>query len=104
MRVSTSRAIALGLLGRHVLRRADELAGLGEQRFSVSLLADRLGDAEVDHLHARLAVLSGHQDVRRLEIAMDDRLLMRVLHRIARLDEQLQPLLHRAASDDRRRT
>src|SRR5262249_6312473 len=48
--------------------------------------------AEVDDLRHRLAVINGYQHVRRLEIAMDDALLMRVLNRIADLDEQLEPL------------
>ena len=39
-----------------------------------------------------VAVVSVDQDVRRLEVAVDDPLLMGVLHRLADRDEQLQPL------------
>ena len=39
--------------------------------------------------------IQADQNVRRLQIAVDDPLLMRVLHGVADLDEQLEPLLHR---------
>ena len=58
---------------------------------SGQLAADGLGHAEVDDLGHRLAVDDGHQDVRRLEVAMDDALLMGVLHGLADGDEQFQP-------------
>ena len=38
-----------------------------------------------------LAVLDRHQHVRRLQVAVDDSLLVRVLHALADLHEQLQP-------------
>ena len=60
--------------------------------FSVSGWPGRLGHAEVDHLRHRLAVVQGDQDVGRLEVAVDDALLVGVLHRLADRDEQLQPL------------
>ena len=66
---------------------------LGEQRLLGQLLAGRLGHAEVDHLGDRLAVVQRDQHVRRLEVAVDDPLLMGVLHRLADRDEQLQPLV-----------
>ena len=37
---------------------------------------------------AGFVVLGRHQDVRRLEVAMDDPLLVRVLHALADVDEQ----------------
>jgi hypothetical protein len=40
----------------------------------------------------RLAVYLGHQDVRRLQVAMDDRLLVGVLDALANQNEQLQTL------------
>ena len=56
--VSTSSGVDLRLLGAHVQRRADHLTGGGcNIVFSVSLLADGLGHAEVDHLDHRLAVV-----------------------------------------------
>ena len=50
----------------------------------------RFGDAEVNHLRHRPAVLNHDEDVRRLEVAMNDALLMRMLHAVADLHEQLQ--------------
>ena len=80
------------LLGAHVQRRADELGEPGEQRLVGELSAGRLGDAEVDDLHNRFVVVKRHQHVRRLDVAMDDPLLMRVLHRLADGDKQFQTL------------
>ena len=60
---------------------------------SVSRPAGRLGDAEVDHLRHRHAVVQRDQDVRRLDVAVDDPLLVRVLDRLADLDEQVEPVL-----------
>ena len=59
---------------------------------SVSGCPARLGHAEVDHLRHRPAVVQGDQDVGRLEVAVDDALLVGVLDRLADRDEQLQPL------------
>ncbi len=70
---------------------------------SVSRLAGRLGHAEVDHLGHRLAVVQRDQHVGRLEVAVDDPLLMRVLDGLADRHEQLQPL-PRAAAGSRRST
>ena len=50
------------------------------------------GDAEVDHLGQRHAVVGGDKHVRGLEVTVDDALLVRVLHRLANLDEQVEPL------------
>ena len=50
-----------------------------------------LGQAEVDDLGHGLAVDLGHQDVRGLQVAVDDGLLVGVLHAVADLGEQLQP-------------
>ncbi len=55
-------------------------------------LVDGFGDAEVDHLGDRHVVVVGDQDVRRLDVPVDDAFLMGVLDRLADLDEQLQPL------------
>ena len=53
----------------------------------------RLGDAEVDHLGHRHAVVQRDEDVRRLDVAVDDALLMRVLDGVTDLDEQVEPVL-----------
>ena len=51
------QVVELGLLGRHVLQRADDLAKSREHRLFGQLVADRLGHAEVDHLGDRLVVV-----------------------------------------------
>jgi hypothetical protein len=40
-----------------------------------------LGHAEVDHLDLYVAAVGGHQDVSRLQVAVDDAFLVRVLDR-----------------------
>ena len=82
----------LGLLGAHVLRRPDQLPLLGKHRSVRQLARRRLGDAEIDHLRDRLAVLQRHENVVGLDVAMDHALLVRVLHRVAHLKEELQPI------------
>ncbi len=61
--------------------------------FSVSCCPDRLGHAKVDDLADRPLVVFGHQHIGRLEVAMDDSLLMGVLNRLADRHKQFQPLL-----------
>ena len=82
----------VGLLGAHVQRRADELVEAGEQRPLGEAPAGGLGDAEVDDLGDGHAVDDGHQHVGGLQVAVDDPLLVGVLHGPADQDEQLQPL------------
>ena len=82
----------LRLLRAHVLRRADHLPRLGEDRLLRQRVRDRLGHPEVDHLRHRRLLAQHHQNVARLEVPVDDPLLVRVLHRLADRDEQLQPL------------
>ena len=65
---------------------------MGKQSFFGELLAGGLGHAEVDHLWDRLAVVDCHHNVRRLDVAVDDALLMRVLDRMADRNEEFQPL------------
>ena len=76
-----------GLLRAHVLRRAQDHAGLRGQLSAeherVHGGSERLGDAEVDHLGHRLAVDLGDEDVRGLQVAVQNGLLMSVLHRLA---------------------
>ena len=67
-------------------------AELGEHRLLGQALVDRLGDAEVDDLGHGLAVVERDQHVRRLDVAVDDPLLVGVLDRLADRDEELQPL------------
>ena len=87
--------VDLGLLGRHVFQRTDDRPEAGDQRLVGQLLPGRLGHAKVDNLRHRLAVIEGDQHVGRLQVAVDDALLMRVLHRLTDRDEQFQPLARR---------
>jgi hypothetical protein len=80
------------LLRAHVLRRPDPLPELGEHRPFRQTLRRRLGDAEVDDLGYGPPVLERDEHVRRLQVAVDDPLLVGVLHPLAHLDEQLEAL------------
>ena len=102
------------LLGRHVRQRADERVAAGERDVRVALgvvelaRVDRRGratcsvaspaaiedarDAEVEHLH--LAAI-GDEDVARLEIAVNDAVLVRALERAHDRHHQLDELPQR---------
>ena len=84
--------LARGLLGTHVKRRADALDGkrLGARRGEVATV-EHLGDAKVDDLRRRSSVLLDDHDIARLEVAVDDAVLMRVMHRAADRREEFQP-------------
>ena len=73
----------VGLLRAGVLRCPDDLAELREQRVLYGPLVGGLGDAEIDYLGNRRAVLLRHQHVRRLQVTVDHTLLMRMLDRAA---------------------
>src|SRR5664280_1478608 len=80
------------LLGAHVGRCADELLERGEEGVIGQPSLRGLGDAEINHLGHGHAVVDGDEDVRGLDVAMDDSLLVRVLDDLANLDEQLEPI------------
>ena len=79
---------AIRLLGGHVFGRADHLACFREQRGFDELLAERLGEAEVDDLDARRRGVAADEHVGRLEVAVHDALVVRVLHCVADLSHQ----------------
>ena len=81
--------VELGLLGRHVERCAEHHLMGGVQRLFGQRLMHRLGQAEVDHLGDRLVVIRRDQDVRGLQVAVDDAFLVSVLKRGADLDEEV---------------
>ncbi len=63
------------------------LAGQHGRRSGGLFRLQELGDAEIQQLRLPRRI---HQDVRRLNVAVDDQILVRVRHRFADLDEQLQ--------------
>ena len=79
----------LHLLRGHVVQRAHHLPRPG-QREVAGVAAQQLGQAEVGDLHAALAV---QQDVLRLDVAVDDALLVGVLQGVADLRHDPQRLL-----------
>ena len=84
----------LGLLGAHVGRRADELFHAGEEGVFGQAALSRFGDAEIDHLRRRHTVVQGDENIRRLEVAVNDSFLMRMLHGKAHAGEKFEPRRH----------
>jgi hypothetical protein len=91
------------LLGRHVGGRAEDDALLRRRqaecrrlreagRRARRLALERFGEAEVEHLHAPLG---RHLHVRRLEVAVDDALLVRRVERAGDLDRDRERLVDR---------
>ncbi len=78
------------LFGARVVGRQHAGEGAGEVRVA-GVGLQQLGDAEVEQLHLPLG---GDDDVRRLEIAVDDEVLVRVLHRSPDGERELQALAH----------
>jgi hypothetical protein len=68
---------------------------LRENGFVGQALASGLGDAEVDHFGDGRAVVDGDENVRGLEVAVNDALLMRVLNRLAHLHKKPEPRFRR---------
>src|SRR5262249_38494978 len=85
----------LGLFGRHVFEGADDGAELRKHRPLGQALLYRLRHAKIDHLARWFAVVKRYQDVRGLDVAVDDSFLVGVLDRLANRDEQLQALARR---------
>ena len=90
VRVSNVQVEDVGLLRAHVVRRAQHVAGHGEAVLAGVLRRTR--DAEVDDVRSWSVRLAGHQDVRGLQVAMDDAPLVCVLDARADGQEELQPL------------
>jgi hypothetical protein len=65
------------------------------QRVLGQRLVHGFGQPKVDHFRHRLAVVQTNEHIRRFQVAMDDSLLMRVLHSLADRDKQLQSFLQR---------
>ena len=82
-----------GLLRTHISGRPNELLERGEQGLvRQPLVGRRLGDAKINHLRHRHSVMVRDQDVRGLDVAMNDAFLVGVLNSLGNLDEQIEPL------------
>src|SRR5690606_22643200 len=89
--------LPLRLLGRHVAGSAEDRARLGLELIDLAVVAEGLGDPEVEHLHDRpgLALDPGEEDVVRLEVAVDDALLVRLRERAEDRADDLDGLVDR---------
>ena len=97
VRVSTSNRVAPACSGLMYSGVPSTMPSCGVQRAFGEPERGGFRDAEVDHLRDGLIVLARDQDVRRLEVAMDDALLVRVLDGGADLQEQLEARRNRQA-------
>ncbi len=86
------QAVHFRLLRTHVGRRANELFRGGEDGRIGQTALGCFGDAEIDHLRRWQTVVQRHQNIRRLEVAVDDTFLVRMLDGTTNLDEQFEPL------------
>ena len=82
-----ARHLAAGLLGAHVGGGAHHRVRFGDGGRVVRSGLDRLGEAEVQHLHA---AVRRHLDVGGLQIAVDDALVVRGLQRLGDLERKRQ--------------
>ena len=76
---------AAGLLGGHVVRGAADHGG------GLAHLFDGLGEAEVHDLHA---AAQGEEEVRGLDVAVDDALAVRVGEALGHLDPEARAVGH----------
>ncbi len=83
--------VTLDLFGRGVVR-GQRAPGFSRERgpLVLAIALEQLGDAEVEQLDL---ALGGDQDVRRLEIAMDDQVGVRMGHRVEHLEDQPKPVV-----------
>ena len=82
----------VGLLRAHVGRRPHQHAELRVQAVIGQVLPGRLGHAEIDQLRQRLVAGHRHEHVGGLDVAVDHGLVVRVLHTLADLDDEVEPL------------
>ena len=84
--------VHLRLLRTHVQRCADHLCETCVERLLGQFLMDGLGDPKIYHFHDGLVVVQRNQHIGRLDVAVDDSFVMRVLNGLADIDEQFQSL------------
>ena len=84
------QAAHLGLFRADVRGRADELLELGVDRFVREVTVCGLGNSEINHLRNGDAIVQGDKDVGRLDVAMNDALLMGMLDGLTDSHEKIQ--------------
>ena len=85
-------AAECGLFRAHILQSAEDHADGGHHGFAIQFGVERLGETEVDDLGNSLAFDRLDKDVRRLNVAVDDALLVRVVDGLADGNEELDAL------------
>ena len=78
------------LFGAHVKRGAHHLAEAGKERLLGQPGVRRFGHAEVDYLGNRRIVTQRDHHIRRLDVAVDNSLLVGVLNSLANQNKELQ--------------
>ncbi len=72
----------LRLLGAHIRRRPHKLLKLRVNRLLRQIPLRRLRDPKINHLRHRNPIMQRHQNIRRLNVPMNNPLLMRMLNRM----------------------
>ena len=81
----------LDLLRSRVLGREQAAVGRGDRNGHARIVAEELGQPEVEQLGVAAPVGLGDEHVRRLEVAVDHEPAVGVLDRVADLEEQAEP-------------
>ena len=84
--------LAANLLGADVVRRHHRAARAHRVESGQCVTVQQLGDSEIEQLGN---AVRGHEDVSRLDVAVHDQVLMRVLHRVAHVAEQTETVVDR---------
>ena len=64
---------------------------IGEDSLRRQWFFNGFGDTEIDDFGRRFSVQASHEDIGGLQVTVDDSFLVRVLNRVAKLNEQSQP-------------
>ena len=88
--------VTTDLLGACVLRsEGADIAAREGQRVVARVRAYELGDAEIEQLRG---AVGGDQDVAGFDVAVNHQIFVRVLHRVAQLAEEREPVVDRGAA------
>ena len=73
---------------RHAVRR--QISGLDGSRRHAGLVGDELGQSKVEHLHGAAV---DQEQIRRLDVAMDDAALVRAVERVRHLNSEVDHIV-----------